>query len=115
MKKILLTTFMTFFLTFSYSQASQEAMGANNGCLDGKATAYSPTYMNTLNSILYNSAISNEYKDAYQEYFYKCREEELRGEPISGGLTNFIKCNLFNDENACKKNNKKVGSSEQEQ
>lgn len=103
MKKVFFISFLLFSVAFTFGQSSQETMGSNAGCNDGIQTAYSPSYLNTLYSIMNNDSISIEYKEAYYEAFYTCRSATLRGQPISGGLTDFVKCNLWGDNKACEK------------
>lgn len=108
MKKVLLTlSAVLFCITLSFGQSTSSntdgASGSNNGCKDGIRTVNSSNYLNTLNSILNNPYISNEYKDAYLEAFYRCRYQELDKDKKGAGLTDFANCKLFGNKEACKK------------
>jgi len=57
------------------------ALGASNGCKDGQSTANNPNWLQTYNSIVNNTAINVNYRNAYAESFMRCRNTISEGGP----------------------------------
>ncbi|MEO1547833.1 MAG: hypothetical protein AAFU74_13900 [Bacteroidota bacterium] len=74
--------FLCLFSTSASFAQSQSSMGASGGCQDGKNAAYSKS-SSAYSSIMNNSAISLEYKSAYSNAFFDCRDRELASSKTS--------------------------------
>ena len=106
MKKLLILTLLFAGISV-YGQVPRDyyTQGYNTGCNLGKEA----------NEKLYNATVGQanfplEYRNGVREGYYACYKPIKL---IAGGISDFIKCNLFNEEKACKKINRDSGKGEE--
>ena len=106
MKKILILALFTIGIS-AYGQVKKDyyTQGYNTGCKLGKA-ANEKLYQKTVNSINFPL----EYKNGVREGYYVCYNPiKIKG----GGISDFVKCKIFNEQKACKKIEGPVGKDEE--
>jgi len=106
MKKLLILTLLFTGISV-YGQVPRDyyTQGYNTGCKLGKE-ANEKSYIATVGQ----ANFPLEYRNGVREGYYACYKPiKIKG----GGISDFIKCNFFNDKKACKKINRASGKDEE--
>jgi len=103
MKNVYLVLFAMLISSATFAQkggssSNTDIQGEPNGCRDARSS--NPTY--AYNSIMYNSAISSGYKQAYQLGFYRCKSSSA-WQVVNGKLVNTSTTKPSNKVRPCSK------------